>query len=117
MKTFRINKRFFVDAKNVRDAYRIYKKEIIKDAKVIDSTLSNIYNEIKRAYPEIELTVGSTNKNGVKLGTIQITKNILGKENNIEKFLKHLANKYDDKVNTKILAYPTYMLVKYRDSK
>ena len=33
MKTFRINKRFFVDAKNVRDAYRIYKKEIIKDAK------------------------------------------------------------------------------------
>lgn len=28
MKTFRINKRFFVDAKNVKDAYRIYKKEI-----------------------------------------------------------------------------------------
>ena len=28
VKTYRINKRYFVDAKNVKDAYKIYKKEI-----------------------------------------------------------------------------------------
>ena len=55
MKTFRINKRFFVDAKNVRDAYRIYKKEIIKDAKVKDASLSkdeltNLAKEIKSKF-------------------------------------------------------------------
>lgn len=32
MKTYRINKRFFVDAKDVKEAYKIYKKEI-KDSK------------------------------------------------------------------------------------
>ena len=39
VKTYRINKRYFVDAKNVKDAYKIYKKEIIKDSKTKDAKL------------------------------------------------------------------------------